>query len=54
LTLEKLGLLKKEETKDIGNGMALFADKVQDGKKCESIYETIKDFWVKNGDYISI
>ena len=36
------------------NGLAILAEKCLDGKKSEAIYETIKDFWVKNGDYISI
>ena len=54
MTLEKLGFLKKEESKDMKNGLAILAEKCLDGKKSEAIYETIKDFWVKNGDYISI
>ena len=59
-TFEQLGLFKSgdptqpEESKFSEQSIDFLADKIRDEKSEKPISETIKDFWVKNGDYISI
>ena len=59
-TFEQLGLIKsgdpnqREESKFSDQSISFLADKFRDEKSQKPISETIKDFWVKNGDYISI